>query len=75
MRPDDQHKQRRFDIAGAAILVGALAALAWALSQIGPQRAGAVNNILVGMAAALGIAALAGYAAWERLSPLSDDTA
>lgn len=66
--PDDQHKQRRFDIAGAAILVGALAALAWALSQIGPQRAGAVNNILVGMAAALGIAALAGYAAWERLS-------
>ena len=66
--PDDQHKQRRFDIAGAAILVGALAALAWALSQIGPQRAGAVNNILVGMAVAFGIAALAGYAAWERLS-------
>ena len=27
-----------------------------------------MNNILVGMAAALGIAALAGYAAWERLS-------
>ena len=66
--PDDQHKQRRFDIAGAAILAGALAALAWALSQIGPQRAGAANNILVGMAAALGIAALAGYVAWERLS-------
>ena len=65
--PDDLHRQRRFDIAGAAILAGALAALAWALSQIGPQRAGAAN-ILVGIAAALGIAALAGYAAWERSS-------
>jgi EmrB/QacA subfamily drug resistance transporter len=66
--PADQHKQRRFDIAGAAILAGALAALAWALSQIGPQRAGATNNILVGVATAFGIAALAVYAAWERLS-------
>jgi EmrB/QacA subfamily drug resistance transporter len=66
--PAEQRKQRRFDIAGAAILIAALAALVWALSEIGPQRYGATNNILVGVVAAFGIAALAGYAAWERLS-------
>jgi len=65
--PVDRHEQRRFDITGAVILAVALAALAWALSQIGPQRAGAAN-ILVGVVAALGIAALAGYVTWERLS-------
>ena len=66
--PADQRKQRRFDIAGAAILAGALAALAWTLSQIGPQRAGAMSDTLVGVAAVSGIAALAGYATWERFS-------
>jgi EmrB/QacA subfamily drug resistance transporter len=66
--PADLRQQRRFDIAGAAILVAALAALVWALSAIGPQGPGATNTILVGGAAAFGIAALAGYAAWERLS-------
>ena len=35
--PAEQRKQGRFDIAGAAILTAALAALVWALSQIGPQ--------------------------------------
>ena len=65
--PAEQRKQRRFDIAGAAILTAALAALVWALSQIGP-RPGATNTILVGVAAAFGIAGLAAYAAWERLS-------
>ncbi len=66
--PTDQHEPRRFDITGAAILAGALAALAWALSQIGPRQAGATSNILVGVAAAFGIAGLAGYAVWERSS-------
>jgi EmrB/QacA subfamily drug resistance transporter len=66
--PADQNEQRRFDIAGAAILAAALAALTWALSQIGPQRAGATTNILVGLATAFGIAALAGYAVWEHFS-------
>ena len=65
--PAELRKQGRFDIAGAAILTAALAALVWALSQIGP-RSDATNNILVGVVAAFGIAALAGYAAWERLS-------
>jgi MFS family permease len=63
--PTDQHKESRFDITGAAILAIALAALAWTLSQIGPQQAGA-TNILVGVTAVFGIAALASYAAWER---------
>ena len=66
--PADQRRQRRFDIAGAVILAAALTALAWALSTIGPRQAGATNHVLVGVAAAFGIAALAGYAAWERLS-------
>ena len=66
--PADQRMQRRFDLPGAAILAAALAALAWALSQIGPQEAAATSNILVGAAMVFGIAALAGYAAWERFS-------
>jgi EmrB/QacA subfamily drug resistance transporter len=64
--PNDQRKEGRFDITGAAILAAALAALAWALSQIGPPQTGATSNILIGVMAAFGIAALAGYAAWER---------
>jgi EmrB/QacA subfamily drug resistance transporter len=63
--PADQREQRRFDIAGAAILTAALAALAWALSQIGPQQA---NGYVVATAMAIGIAALAAYVAWERVS-------
>jgi EmrB/QacA subfamily drug resistance transporter len=63
--PADQRQQRRFDIAGAAILAAALAALAWALSQIGPQQ---MNGFLAAIAAAIGVAALTGYVAWERFS-------
>jgi len=65
--PTDQRKEGRFDITGAAILAVALAALAWALSQIGPQQDGA-TNILVALIAAIGFAALAGYVGWERLT-------
>ncbi len=66
--PPDRREVRRFDIAGAAILAAALAALAWALSQIGPQRAGAASDALLAGAALFGVAALAGYAWWERIS-------
>ena len=66
--PADRREARRFDVAGAAILAVALTALAWALSQIGPHKAGAANDVLVAGAAALGIAALAAYAWWERVS-------
>ena len=72
--PNDQRKEGRFDITGAAILAAALAALAWALSQIGPPQTSATSNILVGVTAVFGIAALAGYAAWERLDEPSDDS-
>jgi EmrB/QacA subfamily drug resistance transporter len=64
--PTDQHKEGRFDITGAAILAVALAALAWALSQIGPSQADAASNVLIGLATMFGIAALAGYTAWEH---------
>ncbi len=66
--PADQHEQRRFDVVGAAILAAALGALAWALSQIGPGYGGAANSAVIALVAALGIAALAGYAFWERAS-------
>ena len=64
----DRREPRRFDVAGAAILAAALAALAWALSEIGPQQAGASDDLLIGVAAAFGIAALGAYAWWERTS-------
>jgi EmrB/QacA subfamily drug resistance transporter len=66
--PADQHAHRRFDVAGAAILAAALAVLAWALSQIGPQQGSPANDVLIGAATAFGIAALGGYAWWERVS-------
>lgn len=66
--PAEQREQRRFDFAGAAILAGALASLAWALSQIGPQRPGMANPVMATEAAVLGLGLLVGYAVWERFS-------
>jgi EmrB/QacA subfamily drug resistance transporter len=66
--PADRHEPRRFDFVGAAILAGALGALAWALSQIGPDRTGAADGVVIAAVALLGIAGLAGYAFWERVS-------
>jgi MFS family permease len=66
--PAEQREQRRFDFAGAAILAGALASLAWALSQMGPQRPGMANPVMATEAAVLGLGLLAGYAVWERFS-------
>jgi EmrB/QacA subfamily drug resistance transporter len=66
--PADRRERRRFDLPGAAILAAALAALAWALSQIGPQSAGAANAGSVAAALAFGLGALAAYALWERAS-------
>jgi len=65
--PGDVREPRRFDLVGAAILALALALIAWALSQIGPSRMDAANIPALG-AAGLGLAALAGYAFWERAS-------
>jgi EmrB/QacA subfamily drug resistance transporter len=66
--PPDQHAARQFDFAGAAILACALGALAWTLSQIGPDKAGAANGAMIALVAVLGVVALAGYAFWERMS-------
>lgn len=74
--PEDRREARRFDMTGAAVLAAALAALAWALSQIGagePQPATAapasVPVAAVAGAAALGFVGLAAYAWWERAAP------
>jgi len=53
-------------LAGAAILAVALGALAWALSQIGPDKTAAGGGLLIALAAALGFAGLVGYGLWER---------
>jgi EmrB/QacA subfamily drug resistance transporter len=66
--PPDQHATRRFDIIGAAILAVGLGVLAWTLSQIGPDKAGASRG-MIAVAVVLGIAALVAYALWERVSP------
>jgi len=74
--PEDRREARRFDMIGAAVLAAALAALAWALSQIGsgePQPATAtpasVPVAAVAGAVALGFIGLAAYAWWERAAP------
>ncbi len=64
--PTDRREPRKFDFAGAAIIASALGALAWALSQIGPD--GSVHGILIAVVAGLGVVALVVYAFWERTS-------
>ncbi|MGZ5842458.1 MAG: MFS transporter [Xanthobacteraceae bacterium] len=66
--PADQHAARQFDVVGAGILAGALGALSWALSQIGPDKAGAANGVMTAIVTVLGVSALAGYAFWELAS-------
>jgi EmrB/QacA subfamily drug resistance transporter len=70
--PPDRHEPRQFDFIGAAILGGALAALAWTLSQIGPgEHLQEAANQASLSAAALAVIAGAGavgfvaYAFWE----------
>ena len=64
--PADPHEARQFDLVGAAILACALGAIAWALSQIGPDRPGAASGVWSAAIGLAGIAALAAYAFWER---------
>jgi EmrB/QacA subfamily drug resistance transporter len=69
--PEDHREPRRFDVIGAAILTAALAALAWALSQIGaaePDAASSGSRAMIAVVAGIGAAGLAGYAIWERTS-------
>ncbi|MBX9589399.1 MAG: MFS transporter [Hyphomonadaceae bacterium] len=72
--PEDRREQRRFDTIGAAILAAALAALAWALSQVGSGEAPAAHAAsppaaAIVVAAGLGGVGLAAYALWERVAP------
>jgi EmrB/QacA subfamily drug resistance transporter len=73
--PADRRQLRQFDVIGAAILAAALAALAWALSQInaGQQTPAQATPAVSGVTIALvgGLAGLALYAFWERMSPHS----
>jgi EmrB/QacA subfamily drug resistance transporter len=73
--PEDRREPRQFDMIGAAILAVALGALAWALSQIGPnQPQGATTKpsqsgiAIVAIVVALGVMGLVVYALWERTS-------
>lgn len=67
--PADVRQPRRFDLVGAALIALALAALAWALSEVGQgsSRSAALlwpdSTIFAGL---FGIAGVIGYAAWER---------
>lgn len=68
--PEDRRGTGQFDVAGAAILAAALAALAWALSQMGsgqPQATSATTPTIAA-AAGFGLLGLAAYAWWERVS-------
>jgi EmrB/QacA subfamily drug resistance transporter len=72
--PKDGRIVRRFDVIGAAILALAIGALAWALSQIGPDKARATANApshpgpTLMIVAGLGIVGLGLYAFWESRS-------
>jgi EmrB/QacA subfamily drug resistance transporter len=68
--PPDDRQPRRFDFIGAAILAAALLALAWSLSEIGPQDAAGVSlshspmRVLIG--GVLGLVGIVVYGFWER---------
>ncbi|HYC17117.1 MAG TPA: MFS transporter [Pseudolabrys sp.] len=66
--PADQHSARQFDFPGAAILASGLGAMAWALSQIGPDKTGTASGVTLALVALSGAVALAGYAFWEGAS-------
>jgi EmrB/QacA subfamily drug resistance transporter len=69
--PNDRRAYRPFDLPGAAILACALTALAWALSQIGPDAVSQLS--LVTGAALFGLVALAAYAwrEWVSTHPMT----
>ena len=69
--PADTRQPRRFDFVGAALIALALAALAWALSEIGQDASHSAASSWPGStiaAGVFGIAGLAGYGAWERVA-------
>lgn len=71
--PADRREPRRFDLVGAGILAVSLAALAFALSEIGPGEGSAnpaaSSGAGIAIAAAFGGLGLGLYGFWERVSP------
>jgi EmrB/QacA subfamily drug resistance transporter len=72
--PADRSQSRPFDVIGAAILAAALAALAWALSRIGPGESSShpgpshTGGALITAAAGFSVVAVVAYVLWERRS-------
>jgi EmrB/QacA subfamily drug resistance transporter len=69
--PEDRREARRFDVIGAAIIAATLAALAWALGQLGagelPAAAAAtMAGAETAAVAGAGLLGLAVYIWWER---------
>ena len=63
--PPDFQEPRQFDVLGAGLVAAALAALTWALSQIGRSERPDTTTITIGV---LGVAGLGVYVLWERVS-------
>jgi EmrB/QacA subfamily drug resistance transporter len=70
--PPEPLERRRFDLVGAALVACALGALAWALSRIGVGRPSGAGEFVPDTASIMGIlfglAMLAAYTFWERVT-------
>jgi EmrB/QacA subfamily drug resistance transporter len=72
--PVDRPQPRRFDFVGATILAFGLGALAWALSQVGPDAckdaaaACWMHRAFIAAVTGLAVAAMAGYIFWEGVA-------
>src|SRR5262245_5784600 len=68
--PPDPQEPRQFDVVGAGLVATALAALTWALSQIGrgEPRAATPPDMTTVAVGVLGLAGLGVYVLWERVS-------
>jgi EmrB/QacA subfamily drug resistance transporter len=70
--PTDRREAHRFDVVGASIIVGALGALTWALSEIGhtrpPATASLASNAMLAALLFIGLVGIGGYVIWERMT-------
>jgi EmrB/QacA subfamily drug resistance transporter len=71
--PPDKREHRRFDLVGAFVLAAALAAIAYALSQIGPGEGGKAEGprasaLAIWSAGLAGLVLLGAYGWWERVT-------